>query len=172
VSEALPSPQMTNMGPAWMLWLRVLRRAPIPQLTMSRSTPSRVSCCDCSRSQSPAARVKSAASMTVTVTAIGPRRRRCVSLKLDLTGALDELVRDGVLTREGGRVRTSRRWQGAMARAALELHETGADFDLRRPIAIALALISLLGDGRDDRELARYVAALVAIECDSLEGRR
>jgi hypothetical protein len=57
-----------------------------------------------------------------------------------------------------------------MARAALELQQTGAEFDLRRPIA--MALISLLGDRRDDRDLARYVAVLVAIESASLEGRR
>jgi len=80
----------------------------------------------------------------------------------DLAGAFDDLAHEGILTRDGERFRTTRRWQGAMARAAFELQATDEEFDLRRPIA--MALVSLFGDRCDDRDLARYVAALVTIE--------
>ena len=87
----------------------------------------------------------------------------------ELGQAVADLVRDGVLAREHERLRTTRRWQGAMARAARALQEAGAEFDLRRPIA--MALIDLLGAHRDDRELARYVAVLLPFESASLDDR-
>ena len=53
---------------------------------------------------------------------------------------LEVLLADGLVRREGERTRTTPRWQGAMARAALALQRTGAPWrDLRLPIAAALA---------------------------------
>ncbi len=53
--------------------------------------------------------------------------------------ALETLVADELLRREGGRTRTTPRWQAAMARAAARLQREAAPWkDLRLPIAAAL----------------------------------
>lgn len=79
---------------------------------------------------------------------------------------LARLEADGLLRREDGRWRTTRRWQGAMARAALQLLAAGApDGDLRLPVAAALAE---LWPAASDAELAAAVEALLPIEAAEL----
>lgn len=52
---------------------------------------------------------------------------------------IEDLVADGLLRREEGRLRSTPRWQAAMARAALGLQRASAPWkDLRLPIAAAL----------------------------------
>ncbi len=51
---------------------------------------------------------------------------------------VEVLVADGLLRREADRLRTTPRWQAAMARAALGLQRAAAPWDLRLPIAAAL----------------------------------
>lgn len=64
-----------------------------------------------------------------------------------------------------GRARTTRRWQGALARAAARLYAEGAPWrDLRLPIAAAL--VELLD--ADDDTLVACVDALVALELEEL----
>lgn len=78
------------------------------------------------------------------------------------------LEADGVLRREGARVRTARRWQGAMARAAFHLRAvTGDGDDLRVPIVHAL--IELYPEASDD-ELVQLVRVMLPIECAELPG--
>jgi hypothetical protein len=51
--------------------------------------------------------------------------------------ALEQLVADGFLRREGGRIRTAPRWQAATARAAARLKQEAAPWrDLRLSILI------------------------------------
>ena len=77
-------------------------------------------------------------------------------------GVLARLERDGFLRLEGGRWRTTQRWQGAMARAAFRLMGSGDDgSDLRVPIAYALVEAY---SGADEQELSWMVEALVPIE--------
>ena len=81
------------------------------------------------------------------------------------------LESDGLLRREGGRYRTTRRWQAALARAAYRLvHEEEPRSDLRVPIA--LALIERYGSDRPDEELARLVEIMLPIEAAELDPRR
>ncbi|BDG06951.1 hypothetical protein [Anaeromyxobacter paludicola] len=76
--------------------------------------------------------------------------------------ALAALEAEGILERREGRLRTTRRWQAAMARAALRLQLQGAPWnDLRLPIALGLA--ELEGD-LPDAELARRAEALLPLE--------
>ena len=73
-----------------------------------------------------------------------------------------QLEADGVLRREGARLRTARRWQGAMARAAFHLRAvTGDGDDLRAPIVHAL--IELYPEASDD-ELVELVRVMLPIE--------
>jgi hypothetical protein len=75
------------------------------------------------------------------------------------------LTADGLLRHEESAVRTTRRWQTAMARAVVRLARAGDDSDgddIRIPIAAAL--LDLYGDRFDDDELAAAVAAMVPIE--------
>jgi hypothetical protein len=65
---------------------------------------------------------------------------------------------------DAGRVRTTRRWQAAMARAAARLLLDGAPFDLRLPVAGALVELVQV----DDETLVRYVEAMVAVESGAL----
>jgi len=54
--------------------------------------------------------------------------------------ALERLIDDGFVWRDGTRLRTTPRWQAALARAALGLQRSNAPWqDLRLPIAAALA---------------------------------
>jgi hypothetical protein len=78
------------------------------------------------------------------------------------------LERDGLLRREGASLRTTRRWQAAMSRAAFRLLRAESDdgADLRVPITVAL--LELYGDELTDRELARVVEAILPIEAREL----
>ncbi len=85
-------------------------------------------------------------------------------------GACEPLVvrleADGLLRREGARLRTDRRWQGAMARAAFHLRAvTGDGVDLRAPIVHAL--LELYPEASDD-ELVELVRVMLPIERDEL----
>lgn len=80
------------------------------------------------------------------------------------------LEADGLATRDqrkGDQLRTTRRWQGAMARAALRLYEAGdPGHDLRVPIAAAL--LELYGADLEDEALAGLVEAMLPIEVKAL----
>jgi hypothetical protein len=76
--------------------------------------------------------------------------------------ALERLVADGILRREGGRTRTTPRWQAAMARAAARLKQEEAPWrDLRLPIAAALVESY---PALDDDALVPLVEALLPVE--------
>ncbi len=77
---------------------------------------------------------------------------------------LDRFAADDLLRREGDIYRTTRRWQAAMARAAVRLYEQGGDGgnDLRVPIA--LALVDIYGADTPDDTLAGWVEAMLPIE--------
>ena len=78
------------------------------------------------------------------------------------------LEADGLLRREGDRLRTTRRWQTAMARAAFRLVGSGVDGDDLR-VPVAAALVELYGDERTEDELADLVEAIVPIERRELD---
>ena len=76
--------------------------------------------------------------------------------------ALERLVADGILRREGGRTRTTPRWQAAMARAAARLKQEEAPWrGLRLPIAAALVESY---PALDDDALVPLVEALLPVE--------
>jgi hypothetical protein len=80
---------------------------------------------------------------------------------------LQRVEQDGLAVREGGVLRTTRKWQRAMARAALHLYEGGdPGADLRVPIASAL--LELYGDRVEDEELAALVETMLPIELRAL----
>lgn len=80
---------------------------------------------------------------------------------------LARLERDGFLVRRGGRLRTTRRWQGAMARAALRLGRAGdPGDDLRAPIAAAL--LDVYGADVPEAELVARTLAMLPIEAAEL----
>lgn len=80
------------------------------------------------------------------------------------------LVEDGLLRREDTVLRTTHRWQAAMARAALRLLEAGAvDTDLRIPIASAL--LELYGDDLDNEAIVELVAIMLPVEIAELSPR-
>lgn len=74
---------------------------------------------------------------------------------------LERLLAEGLVRREGPQLRTTARWQAAMARAALALQRAGAPVDLRLPIAAAL--LERLPAATDE-ELAALVEAMLPIE--------
>ena len=77
-------------------------------------------------------------------------------------GALERLVADGLLRREGSRLRTTARWQAGLARAALALQQAGAPWrGLRLPLAAALAARY---PEAGDEELAGLVEAVLPVE--------
>ena len=84
---------------------------------------------------------------------------------------LATLMNDGLLELRGGVLRTTRRWQAAMARAAYRLlHDHGDEhYDLR--IAMSSALFELCGAGTSDERIAAYVEALLPIEQSELDPR-
>jgi hypothetical protein len=89
------------------------------------------------------------------------------SVSADLDSARRRLEADGFATRESDDLRTTRKWQGAMARAALRLYEAGdPGHDLRVPIAAAL--LELYGTGLADEEIASLVEAMLPIELAAL----
>jgi len=73
---------------------------------------------------------------------------------------------DGLLRREGASLRTTKRWQAAMMRAALRLYGAARE-DLRAPIAAAL--FDFYGDEIDDESLADAVCAMLPIEAAELQ---
>ena len=75
--------------------------------------------------------------------------------------AIERLIADGLVRREGERTRTTPRWQAAMARAALVLQRAGAPMDLRLPVVAALLERF---PGAADEELAGLVEAMLPIE--------
>ncbi len=80
---------------------------------------------------------------------------------------LQALVAHGALREADGRLGTTRRWQAAMARAALRLLVQGApDHDLRLPIAVALAE---LFPSCSDTELAERVEAMLPFVAGEVE---
>jgi hypothetical protein len=84
---------------------------------------------------------------------------------------IEQLVADGLLRREAGVLRTTRRWQAAMARAAYGLARAGdGGDDLRVPIAAAL--IELYGDHFGDKDLVDAIAAIAPVEAGELKSTR
>lgn len=78
------------------------------------------------------------------------------------------LEADGFIVRNGDGWKTSRRWQQAMARAAVKLYdqEDPGD-DLRVPIVVAM-LDAYRGGELDDENLVELVEAMLPIETASL----
>ena len=75
---------------------------------------------------------------------------------------LARLEQDGLVLRTDGVVKTTRRWQGAMARAALRLVDAReVREDIRIPMAMALLE---LYEGVDDRELIAMIEVLLPLE--------
>jgi hypothetical protein len=85
---------------------------------------------------------------------------------------LQQLERDGLLRREQARFRTTRRWQAAMARAALRLSRTEEvrDDDLRIPIVSAL--LELYGEALSRERIVELVEVMLPIEAVELDPRR
>ena len=83
---------------------------------------------------------------------------------------IDRLIADGLVRRDGDVVRTTRRWQGAMARAALRLLDLAGDGDdLRVPIAAALVELYVeRGHALDDDAIAEAVRVMLPIELAEL----
>lgn len=84
--------------------------------------------------------------------------------------ALRGLERDGLLRREQAVLRTTKRWQAAMARAALRLYRAGEDSDDLR-IPIAAALFELYGPDVMRERMAELVEAMLPIEAAELDPR-
>jgi hypothetical protein len=92
---------------------------------------------------------------------------RAARYKREIDDALARLESDGFIERTEQICKTGRRWQQAMARAAVKLYAEGdPGDDLRTPIA--LALIDLYGDAIDDDALAAFIEAMLPIEAISL----
>jgi hypothetical protein len=89
---------------------------------------------------------------------------RAVSRREDeMQAALTRLEADGFIVRVNDAWKTSRRWQRAMARAAVTLYEKGdPGEDLRVPIAFAL-LEAYAGE-LDDEALIPLIEAILPIE--------
>lgn len=83
--------------------------------------------------------------------------------------ALARLEAGGLVCREEGRLRTTRRFHAAMARAALRLLEAQeAQHDLRLPVAHAV--LELFGPDCPDAEVVLYVELLAELEARALLG--
>ena len=80
--------------------------------------------------------------------------------------AVLQLIEYGFLQLDENGLRTTRRWQAALARAALVLQRAGAPWDLRLPIAAALAEHH---PDLSDRELAELVEAMVPVQAAELQ---
>jgi hypothetical protein len=76
---------------------------------------------------------------------------------------LAALEADGLLRRDGDRLRTTRRWQSAMARAAFRLVGAGIDGDDLR-VPVAAALVELYGVDAPEERIADLVEAMLPIE--------
>ena len=85
---------------------------------------------------------------------------------------LQRLEADGVVRFEpGGRPRTTRKWQSAMARAAFRLYGTGDEGDDLR-VPVAFAVVEIYGRELPDEEVASLVEAMVPIEERELDPAR
>jgi hypothetical protein len=75
---------------------------------------------------------------------------------------LERLLDEGLVRREGERLRTTQRWQAAMARAAITLQSAGAPWkNLKLPVVSAM--IDRFPEATDD-EVADLVEAMLAVE--------
>ena len=75
---------------------------------------------------------------------------------------LEQLVAEELVRLDGGRPRTTPRWQAAMARAALGLQRAGAPFrDLKLPVVSAM--IDRFPVATDE-QIADLVEAMIGIE--------
>jgi hypothetical protein len=83
----------------------------------------------------------------------------------DVTAWQATFEADGLVQRDGRRLRTTRRWQTAMARAVVRLREHATD-DLRVPIASAL--LDLYGTAMHDESLFEAIRAMLPIEIAEL----
>jgi hypothetical protein len=84
-----------------------------------------------------------------------------------LDSARRRLETDGLVKRERDELRTTRRWQGAMARAALRLYEAGdPGLDLRVPIVAAL--LEVYEATLADDEIVHLAEAMLPVEARSL----
>jgi hypothetical protein len=93
--------------------------------------------------------------------------RAASSHESEARAALARLEVDGFVTPDGASYRTSRRWQQAMARAAVQLYDAGdPGEDLRVPIA--LALVEIYSGQVEDEVLVDLVEAMLPIETASL----
>jgi hypothetical protein len=88
------------------------------------------------------------------------------STETDAEAAVASLVAAELLVIKDGRLRTTRRWQGAMARAARQLFDAEAPFDPRMPIVCAL--LDIFGDTHPEQELIAEVRVLLQIEGEEL----
>jgi hypothetical protein len=77
---------------------------------------------------------------------------------------VEALRAEGLVSVGEDGVRTTRRWQAAMARAAARLLAARAPFDLRLPVAAALVELVQV----DDETLVRWVEVMVAVESGAL----
>jgi hypothetical protein len=78
------------------------------------------------------------------------------------------LEADGLIRKELDRFRTTRRFTGAMMRAALQLRAAGdTSTDLRVPVAHAL--LEIYGDGVSREELIAMVMVVAPIEARELD---
>lgn len=85
----------------------------------------------------------------------------------ETVAALARLEADGLLRATDAGPRTTRRWQGAMMRAAARLLASGeTSDDLRLPVS--LALVELYGDRLSPMEVVEMVYVLVPIEAREL----
>lgn len=88
-------------------------------------------------------------------------------LEPDDTTSLDRLEADGFLHRSGDRLRTTRRFQAAMMRAAASLVARGdRSGDLALPVS--MALVEHYGKDLDAAQIAALVAAMLPIEAREL----
>lgn len=84
--------------------------------------------------------------------------------------ALRRLELDGLIQRDRAVYRTTRRWQGAMARAALHLYRLEEQStDLRMPIVCAL--LDVYGPDQPAELIADLTEAMLPIEARELEPR-
>ncbi len=85
----------------------------------------------------------------------------------DVGQAVARLLDEGVVSRDGGRLRTTRKWQGAMSRAAFHLLTAGDAFDDLR-VPVAHAVMEIFGDACPEEDLILLIEAMTPIEAAEL----
>lgn len=84
---------------------------------------------------------------------------------------LETLARDGIVTLDAGRARTTKRWQSAMMRAiARNMRAGGDEVDVR--YIIADALLEIYGPDVAEATLADTVEAMTLVELELLRAPR